>query len=106
MKLTDPNDKGVRRNHHEHGLVLANVAPEERHVDADNFARKANANTGFSSVFSETDASLVFIIYFLSGGLIFLVCVRFLSPRRLVSCLRALSGSNSPPYSNPLLGKV
>lgn len=106
MKLTEPSDRDVRRNHHEHGLVLV---AEERHVDADNFAREANANTSFSSVFSGTDASLMFILYFVSGSLICLVCVRFLARRRLASCLKAihvLSGRDSSPYSNPLLGKV
>ena len=106
MKLTDPSDRGVRRNHHEHGLVLAQ---EERHVDADNFARKANDNAGFYSVFGQTDASLMFILYFVSGGLICLVCARFLARRRLASCLKAvhaLWGNSSSNHSNPLLGKV
>ena len=104
MTLTDRADVEVQRSHHEHGLALAT---DRRHVDADNY--KENANTGFSSVFSETDASLMFILYFVSGGLICLVCARFLARRRLGSCLKALNslmGKNSASYSNPLIGKV
>ena len=56
-----------------------------------------HSNAGFSSVFYKIDASPMLTLYLVSGGLISLVCAWFLMQRRLVSCLRNLSGRNSSP---------
>jgi hypothetical protein len=111
LNITDEEDRNVQRNHHEHGLIVSvksSKDPKERTVDTANYGRKANGDTTFANIFSDTDASLLFIVYFISSALIVLACVRFVAKKRLGTCLKTIFRMRRPssPYSNPLLGKV
>lgn len=87
-----------------HDLIVKEPVNAKESLDKSNYDRAHNESW---TVMSKTDASLSFIIYFVSATILALVYMKFIARRRLSPCLSAVcprSRMTSPV--NPLLGKV
>lgn len=87
-----------------HDLIVKSPPEKIESLDKSNFDRIHNESW---TVMSKTDASLSFVVYFVSASILAMVYLKFVARRRLSPCFSAIcprSRTNSP--MNPLLGKV
>ena len=93
-----------------HDLMVKPAAPAAAAAAANHVLDKSNYDRVHNeswTVMSKTDASLSFVVYFVSAAILAMVYMKFIARRRLSPCFSAIcprSRTSSP--ANPLLGKV